>query len=245
MKNKKILVTSGGTTEYIDDVRVLTNISSGKLGAKIAEELTLKGAQVYYVCGKNAVTPFENENTEYYLMNNGYGMLFEPVILRVKNANDAMEAMKKIITEEKVDAVIHCMAVSDFTFKRDSAIKCSSSDPEAFIEFMRKTITKNPKIIGMIKQWRPETLLVGFKFEVGKTEEELLALARASIEKNGCDLVIANDKKEMERLQRHAATFVYSPNIQEKFHFLDHSYSKDKSTIADDLVRFLEEALDA
>ena len=31
----KILITSGGTTEYIDDVRVLTNISTGRLGAQI------------------------------------------------------------------------------------------------------------------------------------------------------------------------------------------------------------------
>ena len=34
---KKILISSGGTREHVDEIRVLTNISSGKLGAKIAE----------------------------------------------------------------------------------------------------------------------------------------------------------------------------------------------------------------
>jgi len=42
----KILITSGGTREYIDDVRVLTNLSSGRLGAVIADEAVKLGHDV-------------------------------------------------------------------------------------------------------------------------------------------------------------------------------------------------------
>ena len=34
--NKKVLVTAGGTIEYIDPVRVISNLSSGKTGISIA-----------------------------------------------------------------------------------------------------------------------------------------------------------------------------------------------------------------
>ena len=167
MRNKKILVTSGGTQEYIDDFRILTNISSGMLGYITAVKLQEAGAQVFYVCSKSSVQPTYMDTRV------------------IQTVTEAMEMMKKIIIEEKIDAVVHAMAVSDFTFKKDIDIKCKSTDPEAFIEYMRQTIAVNPKIITMIKQWRPETLLIGFKFEIGLTREELVTLAEASIEKNG------------------------------------------------------------
>jgi phosphopantothenate-cysteine ligase len=198
---KKILVTAGGTQEYIDDVRVLTNISTGKLGSIITNELCDAGFKVYYICGKNSVMP---NNSCYY-------------VKIVKTANDAMEAMKKIIIDEQIDAVVHSMAVSDFTFKRDKSIKCKSNDTEGFIDFMRQMIIPNPKILSMIKQWQPETLLIGFKFEVGISENDLIALARSSIEKNSCDVVIANDKKEMEQMNSHIARFIFSEDMKRFF----------------------------
>lgn len=235
MKNKKILVTAGGTQEYIDDVRVMTNISTGKLGAKIADELTKAGAQVYYVCGKNSVIPDRWVDLEPYRDN-------MPIVIPVKTARDALEAMKKTIVKEKIDAVVHSMAVSDFTFKRDKPIKCKSNDPEGLIEYLRQTITMNPKIISHIKEWRPETVLVGFKFEVGISEEELIALAEASIQKNGCDLVIANDKKEMERSKEHIARFVYSERVKQKYNYRNFT-AKGKDEIALWVKFFLEEVL--
>lgn len=221
---KKVLVTAGGTQEYIDDVRVLTNISSGKLGALIANELCVHDFRVFYICGKGSVMPNSS--------------VYHTTIVRT--ANDAMEAMQKVIINEQIDAVVHSMAVSDFTFIRDKAIKCKSNNPSGFIEFMRQTITITPKIISFIKKWRPETFLVGFKFEVGISEEEIIALARDSIEKNGCDLVIANDKKEMEKMNSHIARFVFSESMHSKF---KDSISQNKYEIALNLRKVLEEVL--
>lgn len=201
LKGKTVLVTSGGTMEYIDDVRVLTNISSGKLGATIAEALFDAGANVIYLHSKNSVMP--------NLM--GYNISYCPV----RTAQDAYNEMERIVPT--VDAVIHSMAVSDFTFRRDKAIKCKSNDPQAFIDFMRDTITTNPKIISKVKEWNPKVFLAGFKFEVGITREALIALAEHSIESNGCDVVVANDKTEMEREREHVAHFVFSKEIADLF----------------------------
>jgi phosphopantothenoylcysteine synthetase/decarboxylase len=195
LKGKNILVTSGGTQEYVDDVRVLTNTSSGKLGATIANQLYQNGAKVYYVCGKNSVLPCNIEPDQGFV---------------VRTAEDALEAMKMIILNQGNDihAVVHAMAVSDFTFKRSKSVKCKSSDPEAFIEYMRQTITTNPKIISQIKTWKKDLILIGFKFEVGVPLTHLVTLARESIQKNGCDMVVINDKKEMEKTGKHLARFV-------------------------------------
>jgi phosphopantothenate---cysteine ligase (CTP) len=225
LKGKKILVTSGGTQEYIDDVRVMTNISSGKLGATIATRLHYSPAEPFFLRAKGS------EDC-------GHSM----PSLEIKSAEEAMKAMKKIIIKEKIDAVIHCMAVSDFTFKRSKAVKCKSSDPQAFIDYMRNTIQPNPKIISMIKQWRPKTLLVGFKFEVGITNKALIMRAEQSIEKNGCDLVVANDKEEMKREGKHIAYFVYSARMKKKFG-VRNGYVESKQAIAEQIVTFLDKAL--
>src|SRR5215207_1856410 len=46
---KNILVTAGGTIEYIDPIRVITNLSSGKMGNLIAEEAIRLGANITLV----------------------------------------------------------------------------------------------------------------------------------------------------------------------------------------------------
>jgi phosphopantothenate-cysteine ligase len=227
---KKILVTSGGTEEYIDDFRILTNISSGTLGFMIAQELAANDFDVFYVCSKSSVGQRELSN-----------LTGIKRIHQIRSVKEAQDAMQSIIIDEKIDAVIHAMAVSDFTFKKDKDIKCKSTDPEAFIEYMRQTIAVNPKIITKIKQWRPEALLIGFKFEIGLTNEELIALAKASIERNKCDLVIANDKKEMKRLKSHVAQFVFSDEM--KAIGLEDCEASSKDDISNKILNFLQKAL--
>jgi phosphopantothenate-cysteine ligase len=229
----KILVTSGGTQEYIDDVRVLTNVSSGKLGALIATNfLSQEDVHVSFVFGKNTMTPFDNLGVPQPDHNDIH-------LYPVRSAQDVLEVMKRLAPE--MDAIIHCMAVSDFTFKRDVAVKLKSNDMTAFIEYIARTITLNPKIISQVKLWNPKVILVGFKFEVGASHEELASLAQASIEKNGCDLVIANDKKEMEQAREHAAHFFYSSRMKE-WGFKDIS-TKGKGLIAVTLTQFIMNAL--
>ena len=56
---KKIVITAGGTSEKIDNVRKITNSSSGKLGMKIANHLLKENDDliIYYVCSKNSLRP--------------------------------------------------------------------------------------------------------------------------------------------------------------------------------------------
>jgi len=193
MKQLNVVITSGGTSEYIDDVRVLSNISSGKLGSEIANQFINGGHEVTYVAPKNAVMP-----ASYFT--GRYG--FRPV----KDTASVMEVMKDIVP--KADVVIMSMAVSDFTFDLDGAVKLSSGDPEAFIEHMRKTIRKTPKIISHLREWNPEAILVGFKFTVGKGKSELFEIASKLMKDNHLNMVLANDKSEMKKNGAHIGTLI-------------------------------------
>jgi len=205
---KKILITSGGTREYIDDVRVLTNISSGALGAKIAEEFIAlnaknKQCEIYYLHTKGSVMP-------QYCGIHFSGEMF-PV--EISGANSLMIEMEKLVPE--MDVVVHCMAVSDFGFMPLTE-KLKSDDTEAFIESLRERIIINPKVISNIKTWNPDVTLVSFKFEVGKTLLNLINIAHESLTKNNGDYVVANDKKEMQKYNQHIAYFIDADKNYEK-----------------------------
>jgi phosphopantothenate-cysteine ligase len=207
-KVKKILITSGGTREYIDGVRVLTNISSGKLGSLIARqfincnnELSHKRINpvplfdIHFVYVKGSEIPFtwKKKYMHYY---------------EVTDVQSVFEVMEKLVPE--MDVVIHPMAVSDFGFTPVET-KLKSNDPIAFIESLKKRIFQTPKILSHIKKWNPNCFLISFKFEDGFTNEELLEMAYDSGYRNGSSLVIANDKDEMVRNKTHISYFCTLP----------------------------------
>lgn len=251
----KILVTSGGTTEYIDDVRVLTNISTGKLGALIAHALANSplrefhpGAendkpdrlhQITYVAPRHAADVPSYDSLGAYLHN--------VKRVQVKDVASLMEVMKREVPEH--DVIIHAMAVSDFGFRKDGPIKLKSNDPQAFIDSLRDRIETNPKVIQYIKTWNPKCHLIGFKFEVGKSYSELIDIAIESMQRNNCDMVLANDKEEMKREKEHVAYVVNTRVCEQrafhkKYASTEPRFAEDrlagKAAIADYLVRYVD-----
>jgi len=217
MKKINVVITSGGTQEYIDDVRVLSNISSGRLGAKIADQFIKHGHEVTYVAPKNAVMPAAYHTGQYS---------YRPV----KDTASVMDVMKELVP--KANVVIQAMAVSDFTFDLQEATKLSSGDPEAFIEHMRATIRKTPKIISYLKMWNHTAVLVGFKFTVGKSAKELHAIATKLMQDNDLDMVFANDKVSMQRAKDHVGVLIMK-DWEEKLH----SKEKIAASIYDNVMR--------
>ena len=96
-----IIITAGGTSEPIDDVREITNCSSGKLGSKIANKLVQLPSveSIFYVCSKNAVKPKNNKKI---------------TIICIKTVENLLNSLKNLIFNQKIDVVIHSMAVSDY-----------------------------------------------------------------------------------------------------------------------------------
>ena len=232
---KKIIITAGGTSEKIDNVRKITNSSSGKLGMIIANHLLKQNEDIniYYVCSKNSLKP-DDERVN---------------IVEIEGTIDLKNRIETLLLNEKIDYFIHSMAVSDYmtdyvtSLERiKQSVKNSDNIDEAFsnIEIINGSkissyednlvivLKPTPKIISIIKDLSPYTYLVGFKLLDGVSKEELIDVAKKLRDKNKCDLVVANDLSTI-RNGEHIAYIIDKDNEIEETH--------GKDDIAKKLVR--------
>ena len=207
---KKVIVTAGGTSEKIDNVRKITNSGTGKLGYKIALELLkkYKDVKIYYVCSKNSLRPTD-EKVE---------------VIEIEGTIDLKNNIENLLIQNKIDYFIHSMAVSDYMvdyitnlesiknnkIKVISDTKISSNEKNLVI-----VLKPTPKIISIIKSISLETYLVGFKLLDNVSKEELISVAKKLRDKNKCDLVVANDLENIRKGNHKAYLIDKEDNIEE------------------------------
>ena len=203
---KKIIITAGGTSEPIDEIRDITNKSTGRLGSLIAMEFAKHEdvEKIFYVHGRAAVLP-EHEKIEY---------------VSIRSTQDLLDAMTKLISGNDIFAIIHSMAVSDYTTASFVSLEellrlLAESDCETVEdvrgmlerEDFRKKYTKlpssidtpvimlkqTPKVLSKLREMAPKAVIMGFKLLDHVSHEELMKVADAQIEKNKTDFCMAND----------------------------------------------------
>ena len=163
LKNKKILITAGGTKEKIDPVRYITNCSSGKMGIALADSAFEMGADVTLVSTFKVDKPYKNIVTE--------------------SAQEMEKAVKSNLQEQ--DCVIMAAAVADYRIKEYSEQKMKKGAED----HLTLELTKNPDILKEISAMNSKAKIVGFCAE----SENLLENAKEKIQKKGCDYLVAND----------------------------------------------------
>ena len=196
LAGKMILITSGPTRGPIDAVRYITNKSTGRLGVLMAAEALRRGASVTFVYGRGSLVPDD-------------GLLGEEALPRlrlreVETVDDLLEAMKEELDRQPFDAVLHSMAVLDYVPASYADSKTPSGQDEWLIRLVRA-----PKVIKIIKELQPTSLLISFKLEAGKSQEELVEAAHRSLLANKADLVLANDLRDVE--QGHHIGYLVGP----------------------------------
>ena len=162
---KKVLVTAGATVEDIDGVRYLSNHSSGKMGAAIAERFADRGAEVTLVAGKTSCRLPDNLKE----------------ICTVSSTHDMYEAVTSRVPQ--TDIVVMAAAPADYTpvTKFDQKVKSDT---------LTLTLKKTEDIAAAVGKIKPAaTKLVIFSAET----ENLLENAKGKLFKKGADLVVAND----------------------------------------------------
>ena len=174
LKGKKVIVTAGGTIEKIDEVRSITNRSSGKMGVALAEECYLRGADVLLLRAKNSIKPR-------YLIKE---KIFE-------TAEDLFLLIKENIKDTNI--FFHVAAVSDFKVDRTFKGKLSS-DQSINLKLIPQT-----KIVNQIKKLSPKTKLIAFKAEYDLKEKELIKKALKKLKESKADVIIANDVSQKDR----------------------------------------------
>ncbi len=169
LRNKKILVSAGATFEKIDEIRGITNRSSGKMGIEIAKEAFIRGGDVTIVTG---------------IINSELPTVFNTI--KVESAGEMHDAVIEQV--KNYDIFISTAAVSDFIPERESNKNKISSDEDISLK-----LVKAPKIIGEVKKINSDIFLVGFKAEYDPSREDLIKSASKRIEEYNIDLMVAND----------------------------------------------------
>ncbi|RZN45166.1 bifunctional phosphopantothenoylcysteine decarboxylase/phosphopantothenate--cysteine ligase CoaBC [archaeon] len=164
MKGVRALVAAGPTIEEIDDVRFISNRSSGKMGIAIAEELELRGADVRLVLGRT------NQNT------------FASDVVKREKYDD----MKREVTRDvSFDLYVLAVAASDFTVQKREGKTPSS-------EGFSITLAPSEKIVDLLAR-QTSGKIICFKAEHGVEEKELIERAKRSLQRGVCSMVVAND----------------------------------------------------
>ncbi|MGQ0722715.1 MAG: bifunctional phosphopantothenoylcysteine decarboxylase/phosphopantothenate--cysteine ligase CoaBC [Candidatus Eiseniibacteriota bacterium] len=164
----KVVVSAGGTEEPIDAVRVLTNRSSGRMGAALAAEAKARGADVVLVAAGMSVPV--------------------PVGIRVVPARSAAAMRDAMLDEAKgAGIILMAAAVSDWRPKAPHASKRKKSDGPPTIE-----LEPTDDIIALLADAARDAFRVGFALETGNA----VANGREKLAAKRLDLVVVNDATE-------------------------------------------------
>ncbi len=169
LSGKKILITSGSTSEPIDPIRIMTNRASGKTGEELALEAYRRGADVTIV----------HRNTL------GFAGIKE---IYVETASQMTEDVLSEL-KDSYDILISSAAIADYTI--DASAKKIKSGEELCLKF-RPT----RKLIKEVRNAYPHLMMIGFKAEAGVDTKELLRRAEKTLEDCSLDMIVANEVSE-------------------------------------------------
>lgn len=161
----KVLVVSGPTREWIDEVRFISNASSGLMGTFLAAEAKYLGAQVVFITG-----PCENR---FYLADK---------ILYVESAKDMYNAVMQEIDD--VDILVMAAAVADFTLRKHKG-KLKKEGLEKLTLELEPT-ADILKEAGLRK--KSNQIFVGFSLEA----DNLIENATIKLREKNLDIIVAN-----------------------------------------------------
>ena len=167
------IVTCGPAYEPIDAVRRITNHSTGELGTILAEALAASGFEVLCLRGEMASYP-------------------APSTARVVSfsTNESLRAELEKITDAPA-AVFHAAALGDFVVTSIEGAevtgKIHSSTPE-----LRIVLHPAPKLLPDLRDLFPDSIIVGWKYEVDGAHADALARGQKQIATARTDACVVN-----------------------------------------------------
>ena len=197
--DKRFLIIGGSSAEAIDDVRIISNRSSGKTAVSLAKSVFYRGADVelWYGCSKEPV----------------------PSYIKTVNFTSVGDVVELLNSRDikNFGFIIICAALSDYIPKKIDG-KISSNEKKLILEMLPA-----PKIIAMLRGKVTTSKLIGFKLE--ENSNRLQDKSYNILKKNNLDFVIANtisglngDKNDVLIIDRKGNTF---HKIDKKEHLAD------------------------
>ncbi len=173
LAGRHVVVSAGGTREYLDPVRFIGNRSSGRQGYALAVTAAARGAKVTLVAANTTLPDPPGVD-----------------VVEVVSTADLREAV--LAAAAPADAVVMAAAPADFRPATSSGSKIKKRDDgrAPTIE-----LVENPDILAEISanRARPGQVIVGFAAETGDENGTVLDHARAKLARKGCDLLVVNE----------------------------------------------------
>ncbi|MBI5779667.1 MAG: phosphopantothenoylcysteine decarboxylase [Planctomycetes bacterium] len=159
-----ILITAGPTYEYIDRVRYLANLSSGKMGYELARAAKGKGHQVTLISGPTGLKAPSGVR-----------------IIKITSAHQMYQAVMKAYA--KTDAVIMAAAVSDYT-----PVHCFKGKLKKTSKTFNLKLIPTVDILRKLGRKKGKRVLIGFALETDNGKRNALKKLRAK----NLDYVVLN-----------------------------------------------------
>ena len=177
------IVTAGPTFEPLDEVRRLTNLSTGRLGSELVNYLAARGHEATLLIGQQATYRGERHARQ------------TDTFTTTANLRERLQAL----ASPAVTAVFHAAAVSDFTFGKvwrrspqGELIEIKGGKISTRAGTLLAELLPTPKIITELRQWFPAARLVGWKYEVEGGRADVIRLAERQITECRTDACVAN-----------------------------------------------------
>ncbi|MCP8882723.1 bifunctional phosphopantothenoylcysteine decarboxylase/phosphopantothenate--cysteine ligase CoaBC [Devosia sp. XJ19-1] len=177
LKDERILITAGPTTTAIDAVRYITNHSTGRMGAAMAEEALRRGAVVDYVLGmdKGVVRPVAPRGAESRLH-----------LVEVRTAEEmAAAALARL---PGASGVVATAAVMDYAVAAPSASKLKRASDAIALDLVPST-----DVLGSLRQAARDQWFLGFAAETDNVEEH----GAGKLKAKGLDFLFANEVSKL------------------------------------------------
>jgi phosphopantothenoylcysteine decarboxylase/phosphopantothenate--cysteine ligase len=179
----KCLVTAGPTFESLDQVRRLTNFSTGTLGTGLAEHMVRCGHEVTLLLGEMAtVQPSGNLDN-----------------IRRFTSTSHLRQLLEECAGGNVNAVYHAAAVSDFRFGRvwertsqGELREVKAGKISTGVGNLQAELIPTPKIIAELRSLFPQARLVGWKYEVDGNRASAISKAKKQLRECLTDYCVAN-----------------------------------------------------
>jgi phosphopantothenoylcysteine decarboxylase/phosphopantothenate--cysteine ligase len=178
----KVIVTCGPSFEPIDEVRRLTNFSTGQLGVLLANRLAHAGQEVICCKGTGATCGERLEG---------------PQLVPFSTNDDLSAALRTLAEEQEIGAVFHAAALCDFRVKQ---IANESGAPVGGAKIASRagelTLTLEPavKVLGSLRALFPQARIAGWKYELEGSRDDALAKGWRQLEENGTDACVVNGR---------------------------------------------------
>jgi phosphopantothenoylcysteine synthetase/decarboxylase len=176
-----ILITCGPSYEPIDDVRRITNFSTGRLGVTLTNAFADAGHTVYCLKGEQATYPGECRAQHVILF----------------STNDDLAQKLQSLRGENIEAIFHAAALCDF---KVASVESATGETLHSKKFPTRSdpltlkLVPTTKILPQLRGWFPSAKIVGWKFELEGNREDAIEKALRQIEECQTDACVVNGR---------------------------------------------------